>query len=42
MTTWKDIDLLVGRAKARRFLTELSAPALNAGVIEMLQTSYTL
>ena len=34
-------DVIVLRAKARRFLAGLSNPALKDGVIEMLQMSYT-
>ncbi|NCA83999.1 MAG: hypothetical protein EOM83_00315 [Clostridia bacterium] len=34
MSSWKDTDVKVLRAKARGFLTEMSAPALKGGVIE--------
>jgi hypothetical protein len=41
MGSWKDIDVKILRAKARRFLTGVSNPVLKGGVIEMLQISYT-
>ena len=41
MGSWKDIDVKILRAKARRFLTVLSDPALKGRVIEMQQMSYT-
>jgi hypothetical protein len=41
MSSLKDTDVKVLRAKARRSLTVLSDPALKDRVIEMLQMSYT-
>jgi hypothetical protein len=41
MDLWKNTDVKELRAKARRFLTELSDPALKSRVSEMLQMSYT-
>ncbi|MDD2632323.1 MAG: hypothetical protein RBR47_03605 [Bacteroidales bacterium] len=41
MSSWKDIDVKILRAKARRFLEVLSGPALKCRVTEMLQMSYT-
>lgn len=41
MSSWKDTDAKELRAKARRFLTGLSDPALKGRVIEILEMSYT-
>jgi hypothetical protein len=41
MSSWRDIDIKILRAKARRSLIGLSNPALKGGVIDMLQMSYT-
>ena len=41
MDLWKNIDVKELWAKARRFLTGLSDPALKGRVSEMLQMSYT-
>ena len=34
MSSWKDIDVKVLRAKARRFLSRPSDPTLKSGVID--------
>ena len=40
MSSWRDGDVKVLRAKARRFLAVLSDLALKGRVTEMLQMSY--